>query len=810
MSRPDGKRPPEDADAGGERRHAAGDARDSRRKSWLENVPAYRVLTEAIRAVPPVRYALGVAGVVAVLGIVAALGVDLRVAAFGTPILLVLMVVLVVFRHVASAARARLALPALVFVWSSLIVTITVVVLLLSSVFFRVPMDLQQFIIGGPAPAHGSRTSRENTTQLVKAASAQAEAGDYAAGWKLVSQAVEQAPQSNEARDAQTSLAMLWLRNMRYSETHHFAEYVDPLLPCLNEAAVRAKGKEAADALAHIGWAYSLKDRDGQENLAVTEQFRRAVALDPTNAYAHAMWGFWILWEDGPLDEAEGHLSVALKSGREHQYARNLQVFALNIGCNHGTTTCAVHLIRAWNEMRLNKEALPADSRKSVIDHVYWATMGDEMLAHLDSILPAPDHLATFLWLTEGMDGFDESVTMFWRARLTEAVGDYPKAMGLYLVATSQRAAFKEETQQGIKRCADHGATLALALAQELGSSDPTDRAAAAAAAGEIGAAALPALHALLDALKDPQAAVRSSAVSSLPNIGGDAAVIAPELIKMLNDADEGVRNAAEEAFRQLGAAAVPALVVLLADEAPRNRQNAAHAISRIGPRASSAHAALINALKDKSPEVRAAAGGAIGEIHGEARSAVPALLRALKEDHSREVRDAAAMSLGQFGPDAKEAVPALAEALAEALGDTKDTEGFRGEMIEQALGKIGPDAGAAVPVLIEALGSDHIRVPVWAADALGKVGAPSKPAISRLAQVLKDEESEYLKNEAEPLVQIAEALENAGDSQALPALKDALKTMEAREVAPELVHRMQDAVSSLAARQRTQNVGTK
>src|SRR5512140_1727573 len=173
MSRLNGKQTPEDADAGGERHPAAGDAQDSRHKSWLENVPAYRVLTEAIRAVPPVRYALGLAGVVAVLGIVAALGVDLRVAAFGTPILLVLMVVLVVFRHVASAARARLALPALVLVWSSLIVTITVVVLLLSSVFFRVPMDLQQFIIRGPAPASGSRTSREKITQLVSAATNQ-------------------------------------------------------------------------------------------------------------------------------------------------------------------------------------------------------------------------------------------------------------------------------------------------------------------------------------------------------------------------------------------------------------------------------------------------------------------------------------------------------------------------------------------------------------------------------------------------------------------------------------------------------------
>ena len=808
MSRPIGKRASEDADTGGERRHAAGGARDSRRKSWLENLPAYRVLTEAIRAVPPVRYALGVAGVVAVLGIVAALGVDLRVAAFGTPILLVLMVVLVVFRHVASAARARLALPALVFVWSSLILTITAVVLVLTSVFFKVPMDLQQFIIGGSAPARGSRTSREKVMQLVKAATAPAEAGDYVSAWKQVSQTVEQAPQSTEARDAQTKLAMLWLRNMRYSEAHRFAEHVDLLLPCLNEAAVRAKGSDAADALAHIGWAYSLKYRDGQENLAVTEQFRRAVALDPANTYAHAMWGFWILWEHGPLAEAEGHFSAALKSGREHQYVRNLQVFALDIGCNHGDPACAVHLIRVWNEMRQHKEPLPVESRKSAIDHVYWASMGDKMLAQLDSILPASEHLATFLWLIAGLEGLDEAVTMFWRARLTEAVGDYKAAMGLYLVATSQRTAFKEQTQQGIKRCAAHGAEAAPALAQELRSPDPRNRAAAAVAAGELGAAALPVLHALLGALKDPEAAVRSSAVSSLPNIGGDAATIVPELITVLNDPNQDVRNAAEEAFRQLGGAAVPALVVLLADEAPRNRQNAANTLSRIGPPASKAQDALVNALKDTSPEVRAAASEAIGEVHAEARKAVSALVGALKEDQNREVRDGAVVSLGQFGSDASEAVPALTGALAEALKDSRDTEGSRGERIERALGAIGPAAGAAVPVLIEALGSDHERVPVWAADALGKIGAPSKPAIPRLVRLLNDEEIEYLKNEAEPLVQIAEALEHEGDSQALPKLRAALKTMKAKQVSQELVQRMQDAVSSLDARPQSRAVG--
>lgn len=539
----------------------------------------------------------------------------------------------------------------------------------------------------------------------------------------------------------------------------------------------------------------------------MTEQFQRAVALEPANVYAHAMWGFWIVWRHGSVDEAEGHFSAALKSGRDHQYARYLQVCALDIGCSHRDTKCAVRLIRVLNEMRQSKEALSVVSPRSVIDHVYWSSMGREMLAQLDSILSAPDHLATFLWLTEGKGGFDESVAMFWLARLTEAVSDYNKAMGLYLVATSQPGSFKEEIQQGIQRCTDHGAGIAPALARELRSPDAKTRAAAAVAAGDLGAAALPALPALLEALKDSQAVVRSSVLSSLPIIGSDAAAIAPEITKMLTDPDQEVRNAAQVAFYGLGVAAVPALVVLLADKEPRNRQNAANTLSRIGPAASKAQAALVNALKDKSPEVRAAAAGAIGEIRGEPHAAVPALVLALKEDHSSDVRDAAAGSLGQFGPDAQEAVPALAEALAETLNDSQDLEGFRGVRIEQALGNIGPAAGAAVPVLIEALGTDRLRVPVWAADALGKIGAPAKPAISHLARVLKNEEIEYLKNEAEPLVQIAEALENAGDSQALPTLEDALKAMKAKQVSQELVHRMQAAVSSLA-RQPTRNVG--
>jgi hypothetical protein len=56
-----------------------------------------KILEKAVQQVPPLKYAFGVLGLVSVIAIVVGLKVDLRIAAFGVIVVLILMVLLVVF-----------------------------------------------------------------------------------------------------------------------------------------------------------------------------------------------------------------------------------------------------------------------------------------------------------------------------------------------------------------------------------------------------------------------------------------------------------------------------------------------------------------------------------------------------------------------------------------------------------------------------------------------------------------------------------------------------------------------------------------
>jgi len=106
------------------------------------------VLKTAIRAVPAVKYALGVAGVLSVVAIVT-LGwrLDPSVAVFGTVLMFVLMTVLLVFTRIVAANAAVFILPVLWFVWSSTLLCIGTAILLFMSVFFKWPMNLQDQIL---------------------------------------------------------------------------------------------------------------------------------------------------------------------------------------------------------------------------------------------------------------------------------------------------------------------------------------------------------------------------------------------------------------------------------------------------------------------------------------------------------------------------------------------------------------------------------------------------------------------------------------------------------------------------------------
>lgn len=101
------------------------------------------ILREAIRAVPAVKYALGIAGVAAAIAIIKGFKLDFRVAIFGTIIMLILMMLLVIFAKATKTNAKAIAIPALVFTWFALLITMATALLLLTSAFWKWPLDLQ-------------------------------------------------------------------------------------------------------------------------------------------------------------------------------------------------------------------------------------------------------------------------------------------------------------------------------------------------------------------------------------------------------------------------------------------------------------------------------------------------------------------------------------------------------------------------------------------------------------------------------------------------------------------------------------------
>lgn len=109
------------------------------------------VLREAIRAVPAVKYALGIAGIVSAIAIViGGFRIDLRIAIFGTVIMFVLMTVLVLFARLSTTSHHALGIAVIVLVWFSLLLTMSTATGLFTSVFFHWPLDLGRWLLPTP------------------------------------------------------------------------------------------------------------------------------------------------------------------------------------------------------------------------------------------------------------------------------------------------------------------------------------------------------------------------------------------------------------------------------------------------------------------------------------------------------------------------------------------------------------------------------------------------------------------------------------------------------------------------------------
>lgn len=115
------------------------------------------VFQEAIKAVPSLKWALAVLGIVAAIAIGLTFQVSLRVAVIGTLIMLVLMVAVVIFATL-TKSTGPLRIAAAIMTFAFLILIIATIAFILTSVFFKWPLDLHTWVTGPPAVTNPTPT----------------------------------------------------------------------------------------------------------------------------------------------------------------------------------------------------------------------------------------------------------------------------------------------------------------------------------------------------------------------------------------------------------------------------------------------------------------------------------------------------------------------------------------------------------------------------------------------------------------------------------------------------------------------------
>ncbi|HYL86815.1 MAG TPA: hypothetical protein VE263_21495 [Candidatus Angelobacter sp.] len=284
------------------------------------------------------------------------------------------------------------------------------------------------------------RTRRE-VESLLSTEVLQLQSHDYGSAWQTLEHAAKLQPDSSKVREVQESLAMAWLEDIHETENQKFSDVTQKLEPVLTAAVTSMKpGPERADVRAHIGWAYFLASRDGRFDLDPAVPYAAAIAEDPNNPYAQAMWGHWILWQDcEKVTEAGTHFASAMAAKRKGDYVRQLQLAAL-LNCHNDEAE--VETIRVANAMRAEQRNVDEWSRSHILGvytELVYDPNGSEAKGIVNAV-PAAEHLATFHWLVDSVDSKSpKSLSRkYYLAVLEEAAGQKDKALEDY------RAVLKE------------------------------------------------------------------------------------------------------------------------------------------------------------------------------------------------------------------------------------------------------------------------------------------------------------------------------------------------------------------------------
>jgi len=226
---------------------------------------------------------------------------------------------------------------------------------------------------------------------------------------------------------------------------------------------------------------------------------------------------------------------------------------------------------------------------------------------------------------------------------------------------------------------------------------------------------------AALENIKSPSPATRRQAIEFFAQTKNAASI--PALIEALSDPDASVRSADVHALGLLRAKSASSKIsqMLVKDKSPEVRQHAAVALVYLADPASVP--ALISAISDPVEGVRYSAMRILGALR--APAAAPALIKSLK-NLNPNIRQIAALALGEIGSPT--ALPAL-----ENL--TLDPHSAVRQAAISALGSIG--GARVVPLLTKALKDPVFSVRLQAALSLARLGNPkgAKIALDGLKQ---------------------------------------------------------------------------
>jgi hypothetical protein len=296
---------------------------------------------------------------------------------------------------------------------------------------------------------------------LLSSEAVQEKGQDYSSAWKSLEAASQLDPDSAKVRAAQETLAMDWLENIRVLDNENFSDIAEKLDPVLTRGATSAKSaSQQADLLAHLGWSYFLRNREGRFGLDPAASYAQAVQKDANNPYAQAMWGHWILWNHGDLEDAEKHFAAALASHREQDYVRKLQLSAL---LNIHDDPHDEEIIRVSNAIRKEQGSIDDDMRHRIFGLYYFRMLPPRPAtpAFIHAVAPA-DHVATFHWMFDkvALDDSNADLRAYYLSALEQAAGQRDEALAGYK-AIKQKIAGRSGTlasavDAGIKQLASN------------------------------------------------------------------------------------------------------------------------------------------------------------------------------------------------------------------------------------------------------------------------------------------------------------------------------------------------------------------